>query len=94
MTWKKIAATLFKTTGIGLVSGFVGGVLLYLAIISDAQARAHEVAGMSRASYLCAAGTAAFLAALLSIPAGAIFGFCLGGFFLWCKSVAERRPFP
>jgi hypothetical protein len=94
MTREKIATTLFKTTGIGLLSGFIGGVLLYFAILQNARAHAQEVADISYGSYMCAAGTAAFVFAMLSIPAGAIFGLCLGGFFLWLKSVAERRPLP
>ena len=94
MTREKIVETLFTTTGIGLLSGLIGGALLFFAINLNAEARAQELDAMSRASYLCAAGSAASALAVLSLPAGAIFGFCLGGFFLWRKSVAERRPLP
>jgi hypothetical protein len=94
MTRNKIAATLFETTGIGLLSGFVGGVLLYVAIMVKAAEQARQMDVGGSASHLCAAGSAAFLLALLSIPAGTLFGLCLGGFFLWRKGVAARRPLP
>jgi hypothetical protein len=94
MTREKIAATLFETTCIGLLSGFIGGVLLFFTINLRAEAHAQELDAMSRASYMCAAGSAASWLAILSLPAGAIFGFGLGAFFLWRKSVAERRPLP
>ena len=94
MTRQKIAATLFETTCIGLLGGFFGGVLLYFVITLKAEAAARGMDAASRASQMCGAGTAAFVLAILSIPAGTIFGFCLGGFFLWRKSVAARRPLP
>jgi len=94
MTRNKISMTLFETTGIGFLGGFVGGTLLYFAITLNAQAQAQEVDARSRASYMCAADSVAFLSAVLSPPAGALFGLCLGGFFLWRKAVAARRPLP
>jgi len=94
MTRNNVAEPLFTPTGIGLLSGFVGGVLLFFAITLNAEARAQEMDAMSRASYMCAAGSAASALAILSLPAGAIFGFCLGGFFLWRKSAAQHRPLP
>lgn len=94
MTGEKIATTLLNTTGIGLLSGFIGGVLLFVVITLNAEARAQELDAMSRASHLCAAGSAASALAILSLPAGALFGFCLGGFFIWRKSAAARRSLP
>jgi preprotein translocase subunit SecG len=94
MTRNKISQTLFETTGIGLLSGFVGGVLLYIAIMLKASEQARQMDVGGSASHLCSAGSAAFMLALLSIPAGTLFGLCLGGFFLWRKSVAARRPLP
>jgi hypothetical protein len=94
MTREKIAATLFETTCIGFFGGFAGGVLLYFAIVLKAEAAAREMDAMSSASHMCGAGTAAFVLAVLSVPAGTIFGFCLGAFFLWRESVAERCPLP
>jgi preprotein translocase subunit SecG len=94
MTRNKISRTLFETTGIGLLSGFVGGVLLYIAIMLRASEQARHMDAAGSASHLCGTGTAAFLLAILSIPAGALFGLCLGGFFLWRKAAAARRPLP
>ncbi len=94
MTRNKIAETLLTTAGIGVLGGFIGGALLFFAINLNAEARAQEMNAMSRASYMCAAGSAASVLAILSLPAGAIFGLCLGGFFLWHKSVALGRPLP
>jgi hypothetical protein len=90
----KIAATLFETTCIGFFGGFVGGVLLYFVITLKAIEEARQMDASGSASHLCAAGTAATALAILSLPAGALFGLCLGGFFLWRKSVARRRPLP
>ncbi|HJR09410.1 MAG TPA: hypothetical protein VJ842_19270 [Pyrinomonadaceae bacterium] len=94
MTLEKVAATLFKTTFIVSLCSFIGSVVLFFAITLHAEARVQELDAMSRESYMCAAGSAATWLVLLSLPAGAFFGFCLGGFFIWRKSVAERRPLP
>jgi hypothetical protein len=91
MTDNNIAETLFKTTSIGLVSGIAGGLLLYVAIFLNAQACEEEMAKLSHATYRCAIGTMGFLSALLCFPAGAISGFCLGGFFIRRKARAARR---
>ncbi|HEY0101423.1 MAG TPA: hypothetical protein VGB76_21035 [Pyrinomonadaceae bacterium] len=94
MKGDKVALTLYETTCIGFLSGFAGGVLLYFAITLNAAAAAREMDAMGSASHMCAAGSAAMWLAILSVPAGAIFGFCLGGFFLWRKAAAGRRPLP
>ena len=94
MTRSSVALTLLKTTAVGIAGGFVGGLWLYFAIIRDAEAHAQNVEQMSRASYMCAAGMAASLLALLSLPAGALFGLCLGGVLLSRKRAAGRRPLP
>jgi hypothetical protein len=90
----KITGTLFETTCIGFFGGFAGGVLLYLVITLKAIEEARQMDALGSASHLCAAGTVATALAVLSLPAGTLFGLCLGGFFLWRKSVARRRPLP
>jgi len=94
MTREKIAATLFETTSIGLLSGFIGGALLYFTVMLRAEVAAREMDAGASATHMCGAGTVAFLGAVLSLPAGAIFGFCLGAFLLWRKCAAARRPLP
>lgn len=88
----KVAGTLFKTTCIGFFGGFVGAVLLYFTITLRAAEHAAQMDAMSGASHMCGAGMAASWLALLSLPAGALFGFCLGGLFLWRKRCAARCP--
>ncbi|HEY9402971.1 MAG TPA: hypothetical protein VIQ24_09770 [Pyrinomonadaceae bacterium] len=90
MKGDKVAQTLFETTAIGLLSGFAGGVLLYFTITLAAAERAAQTDAMSRASQMCSAGAAATALAILSVPAGTLFGFCLGGFFLWRRKRAAR----
>ena len=94
MTREKVAATLFETTCIGLFSGFIGGALLYFTFMLRAEAAARGMDAGSSATLMCGADTAAFALAILSLPAGAIFGFCLGALFLCRKCVAARRPLP
>jgi hypothetical protein len=94
MTGQKIAATLFETTCIGIVGGFFGGVLLFFTITVNASLAARDMDASGSASHMCAAGSAAIWLSPLCLPAGTIFGFCLGAFFLWRKSVAARRPLP
>jgi uncharacterized protein YneF (UPF0154 family) len=90
----KVGGTLFETTCIGFIGGFVGGALLYFVITLKAMEEARQMDAPGSASHLCGAGAAATSLAILSIPAGALFGFCLGAFFLWRKSIARRRPLP
>jgi|GEM_PF-4559822 len=94
MTRDKIEETLFKTTSLGLVCGIVGGLLLYLMLTLNALACEEEMSKLSHATHRCTLGTAAFLSALFCFPAGALFGLCLGGFFLRQKAAAARRPLP
>lgn len=91
---ERMRQTLFKTSMIGFAGGFVVGLWLYFSIMRNAAERMQQMDGMSRASYDCAAGSVAALAAFFSPPAGAIFGLCLGAFLLWRKSVALDRPLP
>jgi hypothetical protein len=85
---------LFETTFIGIFAGFIGGVILYFAITLKAAEQARQMDASGSASRACAAGMAGMWLAIFSLPAGALFGLCLGGFLLWRKSVAERRPLP
>ncbi|HEV7905914.1 MAG TPA: hypothetical protein VGO96_18890 [Pyrinomonadaceae bacterium] len=85
---------MFETMCIGLLGGFFGGGLLFFTIMLKGASAAREMSAESSASYECAAGSAAIWLAPLCIPAGVLFGLGLGGFFLWRKSVAERRPLP
>ena len=94
MTRNEISQTLFKTTSIGLVCGILGGLLLYFVLVLNALECQEEMSKLSHATYRCDVGMRAFLSALFCFPAGAIFGFCLGGFFLWRKAAAARRPLP
>jgi hypothetical protein len=94
MTKGKIIETLLKTTIIGLLAGIVAGFWVFFAIQSDAKAHALTVHPMSRASYLCAAGNAAVLLGVLSVPVLTFFGLCLGAIFLSLRRAVERRPLP
>ena len=92
MKGDKVAQTLFETTGIGFFGGFAGGVLLYITIMLKASEAARQMNAGGGASHLCGADAAAMAVAILSVPAGTLFGFCLGGFFLWRKKRAARCP--
>lgn len=92
MKGDKVAQTLFETTGIGFLSGSVGGVLLYLTITLAEAEQAAQTGATSSASQMCGADAAAMTLAILSVPAVTLFGFCLGGFFLWRRKRAARCP--
>ncbi len=88
----KTCSTLWRTTGIGLVSGLTGGITACQTIYQNAVAQTQQVNPGVRASYLCSAGTAAGWSGILSVPAGALFGLCLGGVFLLVKARSSRLP--
>ncbi len=88
----KTLSTLLRTTGIGLVSGLTAGITACNTIYQNAVAETQQVEASARASYLCSAGSAASFIGMLSVPAGAIFGFCLGGIFLLVKTRSRRLP--
>ncbi len=87
-------STLCRTTGIGLLSGLVGGIWLFYAITQNAEERIRELGAnsfMYAGSIRCSAGNAAMMLFILSLPAGAIFGLILGGIFLLYKRTRENR---
>ena len=86
--------TLARAAFVGFLSGVVGGVWVFVAVLLEAREYASTLPPMSRASFICDAVNMAILLGFFTMTAGALFGGGLGAIFLAYKRAVGRRPLP